>query len=109
MRLSFGMYSIEPAIYASRRELNSALQQVGASQDVVDVANGEGSAFYALKFKPESAEIESPESDRRFIGLCSSPTRIEPQILLSASTKLLFLGLDSSSLSFRSCLVQPGT
>jgi hypothetical protein len=39
------MYSIELAIYASRRELNSALQQVGASQDVIDVANGEGSAF----------------------------------------------------------------
>jgi hypothetical protein len=98
MRLSFGMYSIELVTHTCRRELDSALQKIGARQEVIDVANGEGNAFYVLKFKPEI--IESPESGSRFIGLCSSRTGIEPQILLNTSTKQLYLGLDSSLLIF---------
>ena len=100
MRLSFGIYSIELATYASRRELDNALQQAGSRQEVIDAENGEGSVFYALKFTPEITGTESPESGSRFIGLCASRTGIEPQILFSASTKLLFLGLDSSLLIF---------
>jgi hypothetical protein len=64
------MYSIELATYASRVKLENAWQQAGATQDVIDVANGEGSSFYALKLKPETTGIESPESGSRFIGLC---------------------------------------
>jgi hypothetical protein len=100
MRLSLGTYSIETTSYASRRELEKALQRIGGWPEVIDVASGEGSAFYLLKF---GSEIKNPSQPNRHMGLCACRTGIEPQILLHAPLELVHLGLDSSLLIFSIC------
>lgn len=97
MRLSLGTYSIQISAYTSRRELESALQRTGGQPDFIDVANGEGSIFYLLKF---ASELENSARPNRYIGLCACRTGIEPQILLYSPLELVYVGLDSSLLRF---------
>src|SRR5215510_6618079 len=95
MRLSFRTHSIQVTTYWSRRELDTALQSFGGQQEIIDVADGEGSAFYPLKFV---ADLENSRLGNRHIVLCACRTGIKPQVLLSNASKLAYLGLDTSLL-----------
>jgi hypothetical protein len=73
--------------------MKARLGRSGQPFDVLDVSGGYPRQFYSLELQPQFAN--SKESSTR-IGLCSSRTGIEPQLLFDDNINMLYVGVDSS-------------
>jgi hypothetical protein len=97
MRISFGTIEVEFSSQPSRLEMEKRLSNAGLKYELIDTANEYSRCFYSLEFKPQ---MERQQSSRRSIGLSSSRTGVEPQLLLNLATNLLYLGIDQSVFIF---------
>jgi hypothetical protein len=98
MRISFDKYSIEITSHASRSDLQAKLQNSGGPYEMIETTEYER-AFYSIKFRPE---FTASDLELRSIGLCSSQTGIEPQLLFNPVKGIFYLGADSSFFIFDS-------
>jgi hypothetical protein len=92
MRISFDNYSVEMSSHANRAELETKLRNSGGPYEVFERKDHEH-LFYSLELRPEFTNLES---HRRSFGLCGSTTGVEPQVLISASSRCLYVGMDST-------------
>jgi hypothetical protein len=93
VRISFHSWDVQFNSHTSEAEMKARLGRSGQPFDVLDVSGGYPRQFYSLELQPQFAG--SKESSAR-IGLCSSRTGIEPQLLCDCVLNVVYVGVDSS-------------